>query len=235
MKNYLSKIPKQWKNTNAKGIKIGIIDSGFDVENTYIKKYITEYIDYGTVDKDHGTHVMGIMCFNSPQNTLNCGLANRASYYITSIPMGKKNGLQCLVKAASEMLSYQVDVLNMSFTNYKQNESFKNILHQLYKSGTILVGAYSQSILFPHSYPFVISAGNQLIIQNTFNSTISNNRFKVISGTSMQSAFISSVAALAKAYDKKINNNQFLNVVSGQTQYVDKTYVKPKQYSIIIK
>lgn len=215
MEQYLSKIPDQWIQTKGIGVKVGIIDSGFDVENKYIKESITKIDDYGSTDIDHGTHVMGIMCMNSGQTNAVQGLAQYANYYLASIPMGQKNGMLYIVDALRHMISYNIDVLNMSFTNYMQNKQMKKLLFQLYKKNTILIAAYSENLLFPHSYPFVISAGKEIITQSSFYSCISNNKFKRIAGTSMQCAYISSVAAIAKSFDKKIGKSRFIDAIAG--------------------
>lgn len=236
MQKFLYKIPSQWIKTSGIGVKIGIIDAGFDVKNKYLKDCITKIDDYGSTDIDHGTHVMGIMSLNSEQPRVINGFAKYSNYYLASIPMGQKNGMKYMCEAISNMISYGVDVLNMSFTNYMQDKTMKKLLFQLHKRNTILVAAYSENLLFPHSYPFVISAGKQLIAPNTFYSSISNNKFKTISGTSMQCAYISSVAALAKSYDKKITKDKFLSIVSGrQLMENNKFVVLKKQINLIVK
>lgn len=219
MDRYLTNIPNYWLNTNGLGTKVGIIDSGFDISNKYIKDRITKFDDYGSTDIDHGTHVLGIMCLDCLKSNAVRGLAKYSNYYLASIPMGQKNGMKYMCDALSNMISYGIDVLNMSFTNYMQNQTMKKLLFELHKRNTILISSYSQNLLFPHSYPFVISAGKQLITKNTFFSTISSNEFKSISGTSMQSAYISGVAAIAKAYDKKISKQTFMNIVAGKKMF----------------
>ena len=236
MNNYLSTIPEQWLKTNGIGTKIGIIDAGFDCNNKYIKDHITAIKDYGSTDIDHGTHVMGIMCINRKDGDVTTGLAQYSNYYLASIPMGEKNGMKYMCEAISDMISFGVDVLNMSFTNYMQNQTMKKLLFELHKRNTILVAAYSDNLLFPHSYPFVISAGNQLIAKNNFYSSVSNDKFKSISGTSMQCAYISSVVATAKAYDKNITKEKFLRLVSGKQLIKNKLQLNyNKQVNLLIK
>lgn len=219
MNNVLSNIYDKWIKTHGEGSRIGIIDSGFDINNIYLKDKISKYLDYGSSDIDHGTHVFGIMALNTNISEVVKGFADKAQYYIASVKMGDKNCMNNICKALQEMKGFKLDVINMSFTNYTESNKMKQLLYQLNLNGTILVGAYSDQLLYPHSYPYVISAGKQLVTENTFQSSISNNKFKYISGTSMQCAYISSVIAIARAYDKKINKNYFIELVSGNTFY----------------
>ena len=205
MSTFLHNIPSQWIQTHGRNTKIGVIDSGFDIKNTYIKNHITKYEQYGYTDKDHGTHVLGIMCLDKDYEGNTIGFSNKSEYYLSSVPIGQKNAMNNICDSLQKMITYQIDVLNMSFANYTDHEKMKKLLKLLYDKGTIIVSSYSDDLLYPHSYPFVIGAGYDLIVKNYFKSSIANDKFKTIKGTSMQSAFISSVASIAKSFNKKIN------------------------------
>ena len=215
MNVYLENIPYQWRFTQGKNTNIAIIDAGFDVNNIYLKNHIKQYKDYGFTDIDHGSHVMGIMCLATSKNIAVKGFANRANYYLVSVPIGKAGASELIADGLQWLYQFNIDVINMSFTCYSENLRVKYMLNRFDEKNTILVASYSQQFLYPHVYSNVISAGKDLIVKDNFLSTVSNNQFKNISGTSMQSAFITSVVSIAKSYDKKINKNSFLNKVAG--------------------
>ena len=178
MENYLSNIPVQWKMTHGKGVNIAIIDAGFDINNIYLKKNIKQYLDLGSYNIDHGTHVFGIMCLQTDKREVVNGLANRSNYYLISIPFGSKENVDKKMSDALVWLKkFNIDVINMSFTYKYESEQFKNYLQQFYYSGAIIVNSYSEDFKFPHSYQFVIGAGKELISKDSFYSAKSNNQF----------------------------------------------------------
>ena len=95
--NYLSNIYDKWINTKGLGAKVGIIDSGFDVQNIYLKDKIVQYYDYGSIDKDHGTHVFGIMALNANITGSFKGFAYESKYYLASVAMGHKNCIKYIL------------------------------------------------------------------------------------------------------------------------------------------
>lgn len=233
MNNYLSKIPFQWKYTQGKGTKVGIIDAGFDVNNIYLKKHIACFKDFGHTNIKHGTHVMGIMCLQTTNVSVVKGYAPRSQYYLASVPIGQEeDSPQKLIDALQWMMQFNIDVLNMSFTCLYQKKQFKDLLYQLYLKNAIIVSSFSKDYLYPHIYDFIIGAGSDLIVNSEYLSSVQNNKFDTIGGTSMQSAFISSVCAIAKSYDKKINKDRFMKIVSGNKIVKELNYDKLNQISI---
>lgn len=233
MKRFLSNIPLQWKLSAGRGVNVGIIDAGFDVQNIHLKSKIKGYLDLGSSNVNHGTHVMGIMCLQTDQTNVINGLANKSKYYLVSIPFGSKQQVdKKLQQSLTWLMQFNIDVLNMSFTYKYQNKIFKQMLLQLHQKNTIIVNSYSNQYKFPHNYQFVISAGLQLTVKDNFMSSVSNNQFAVLSGTSMQSAFVSSVAAIAKSYNKKINKDLFLKSVCGEQMLIDDSKLLSLQTNI---
>lgn len=230
---FLSNIPLQWKRNQGIGVKIGIIDAGFDVDNVLLKQHIAKYDSFGYTNKDHGTHVASIIAIKDLMGEI--GLANKSHLYLVSIPVGEKNGVTYLCKALQKMLQYNVDVLNMSFSVYSDNSNVKQMLYQFYKRKTILVAAFSEQLLYPHSYRYVLSAGKQLITKNSFYTFIDDTKLKYLKGTSMQAAYISSVAALAKSYDKNITKDFFINKIIESQQMNFYSNLSCNQFSLKLK
>ena len=234
MSNKLNKIPEKWKITFGANSRVGICDSGFDVNNSYIKNNIYQYKDFGSTNIEHGTHVMGIMCLNSSNPTLVKGMACDSKYYIAGAKIGGQDSLKSIYNALCWLNDFNLDVLNLSFTYYKESDEIRDLLYNMYKNGTIIVAAHSDDFYFPHGYNFVISAGYDIIAPNTFFSSTENDNFKSLRGTGMQSALISSIASCAKSFDKKINKKSFMDIVCG-SELIDYNYFIPQQqYNIKI-
>lgn len=232
MNNKLNKIPEKWKATFGANSKIGICDAGFDVNNYYIKNNICQYKNFGETNIEHGTHVMGIMCLNSSNPTFVKGMACDSKYFLASAKIGGDDSINSIYSALCWLKNFNLDVLNLSFTYYLESSEIKDILYEMYKNGTIIVAAYSNDYFFPHGYNFVISAGDEIIAPNNFFSSVENNNFKSLKGTSMQSALISSIVACAKSFDKKINKKMFIDIVCGENLINYNYFMKQNQYNI---
>lgn len=238
MKNKLSYIPQQWMSTKGRNVNIGICDTGFDLNNIDLKEHITQYKDFGNSNTKHGTHVLGIMCLNSSSNIAIKGMASLSKYYLASSLIGQtehqRASLQTVKKALQWLSTCNLDVLNLSFTYLNNNKQIFQILKQMNDNGTIIVSAYAQQYNFPHSYDFVISAGQDIICDDSYFSSLPNNQIGSLRGTSMQTAFISSVVACAKSFDKKIDKSTFLDAVLGEHMLTSKYMKQRKQYNIIL-
>lgn len=230
--NKLNTIPEEWAITFGSNAKIGICDSGFDINNNYIKNNICQYKDFGSTNIEHGTHVMGIMCLNISNTTVVRGMACDSKYFIASAKIGGDESLKSIYDSICWLNNKEIDVLNLSFTYYKENDEIRNILHEIYKKGTIIVAAYSNDFFYPHGYDFVISAGKDIVANDVFMSSVENNIFRSLKGTSMQCALISSIAACAKSFDKKIDKKVFLEKVCGSVMINRNYFIPNKQYNI---
>lgn len=232
MSNKLNKIPENWRITFGANSKIGICDSGFDINNNYIKNNIYQYKDFGSTNVEHGTHVMGIMCLNNSNPTLVKGMACDSKYFIAGAKIGGQDSLKSIYNALCWLNDFNLDVLNLSFTYYQESDEIRDLLYDMHKKGTIIIAAYSRDFLYPHGYSFIIGAGSDIIAPNTFFSSVEGDGFKSLRGTSMQCALISSVAACAKSFDKKINKKTFMDIVCG-SDLINCNYFMPQlQYNI---
>lgn len=211
-------IPEYWIETHGLGTNVAIIDSGFDLNNIYIKNNISIHKSFGGNNNKHGTNIAGIICSNPNKQNVYNSFAYKTNLFLFDMPFKQSFSQNKLIQILQYISNYSIDVINMSFAYSKNNSTIQFILKQFAKKNVILISAYSQAYLFPHSYSFVISAGKDVVTKKQFVTTSLQNSFERVSGTSMQSAYLSSLAALAKSYNKKINNNFFLQkLLTGKT------------------
>lgn len=219
----LSHIPIEWKKTHGKDIKIGICDSGCDINHKDIK--IKEYREFGEVDYKHGTHVLGIISSNSHNFYSIHGLCDKSEIYFSGCNFVNQNSISNLISSLAWLKSKKIDVLNLSFALKHDNKEIKSILFDMYNSGTIICCSYSDELLFPHSYDFTISVGKEsdiekkvdIVAPSKFISLAPNNDYIEMSGASMATAFISSIAGIAKSFNKKINKGMLIKEICGES------------------
>lgn len=222
-KNNLANIPIEWLETYGKNIKVGICDIGFDTNHKALKHAISEYKLFGGgCNKNHGTHVAGIIA-SKPNNISSVkGLAMESKLYLAGINTNANLGYKTLIEALKWILEINVDVLNLSFAYSERNKKIEELLQKIAEN-TLIVSSYSTDLSYPHKYEFVISAGIEdenadINYVGEFMSTSINNGYIKMSGSSMSTAFVSSVACLAKSYNSKITKEEFLSEIKGETK-----------------
>lgn len=140
--------PLEWRETMGKGIKVGIIDTGIELNHPDLKNNIKDYANFTTSDKravtdenGHGTHIAGIVA--AEKNGIGVvGVAPEADLYIakafnkdgTASPDAIKNSLQW-------MIDRNVDVINMSFSSPKATDEYAVYIKKAYQKGITLICA----------------------------------------------------------------------------------------------
>lgn len=218
--NYLSRIPVEWLKTAGYGVKIGVCDSGCDIKSNDLSRVIKEYKEFSPVNVKHGTHVVGIISSSADNCYSHRGYCARASLYVAGLTLGGANAINKLVDALTWLSCFELDVLNLSFAYAKESVELKELLYNISRR-TLIVAAYSAGLSYPHCYDFVISVGVgensdvDIIAPGKLVSNAKNNNYVEMSGTSMATAYITSVVGLARAYDKEIGKDGFLINVCG--------------------
>ncbi len=140
--------PLEWPETMGAGIKVGIIDTGIDLNHEDLKGNIKEYINYTSSNKKdvadengHGTHVAGIVA--AKRNNIGVvGVAPQADLYIAKA--FNKNGtaeFDSISKSISWMIEKNVDVINMSFSSDSVNAEYQRLISQANLQGITVVCA----------------------------------------------------------------------------------------------
>ncbi|MBQ2896950.1 MAG: S8 family peptidase [Clostridia bacterium] len=138
----------EWHETMGEGIRVGVIDTGIDLNHEDLRGRIKEYINFTskyTNDVEdtngHGTHVAGSICAN--RNGIGVvGAAPKCDLYIAKA-FGTDGHAQTesIIKSFDWLISKKVHVINMSFSASEPNEYEKMMIKKCYDNGIVLVGA----------------------------------------------------------------------------------------------
>lgn len=206
----------------GKGVKIGIIDSGCDINHKDLK--IASHRDFtgsGTAEDStgHGTHVAGIIAAQGNSYGV-IGVAPDAEIHIYKALDGQKGSIKSVTSAISAAINDGMDIINMSLGATQGTKTLENLCKKAKDRGIVIVVASGNSgaeqKFYPASYDeciavgaidesmrvaYFTSYGEQLDVVGPgarILSTHLNNGYAVLSGTSMASPFISGCLALMK-------------------------------------
>ncbi|NLY43232.1 MAG: S8 family peptidase [Clostridiaceae bacterium] len=140
--------PLEWSETKGKGIKVGVIDTGIDLNHDDLKGRIKDYVNFTTSDRKdvndengHGTHVAGIIAAEQNGKGI-IGVAPEADLYIAKA--FDKNGtanFESIRKSIEWMIEKDVDVINMSFSSDTATREYQQIISQAYANNITMICA----------------------------------------------------------------------------------------------
>jgi subtilisin family serine protease len=140
--------PLEWPETRGAGVKVGVIDTGIDINHQDLKGRIKEYVNFTSSDRKdivdengHGTHVAGIIAAER-NNVGIIGVAPEVDLYIAKA-FGKdgRADFDAIRNSLIWMAERNVDVINMSFSSQTATSEYQKIISDVYKNGTTLVCA----------------------------------------------------------------------------------------------
>lgn len=225
----ISKIeaPSAWKHSLGQGIKVGIIDTGIDLEHPDLKDNIKEahsVVDGTSADDDngHGTHVAGIIA--ALDNDIGVvGVAPKAEIYsVKAFDSRGRGRVSDIIDALNWCVKKKVHVVNMSFGFSANSRALERAIRAAHRHNIIMVAAAGNSggrdsVLYPAKYSQVIavsasdrqdkaanfsSRGPEVnIIAPGVNiaSTYLEQDYKNLSGTSMACPHVAGACALLMA------------------------------------
>lgn len=234
-------VENQWKYSEGQDTKVAVIDTGCDLDHPDLINNLLDgknFIDKNQSPQDdngHGTHVSGTI---AAENNL-CGMvgvAPKAKIIPVKALNSKGNGnINSLVDSILWAADQKVDFITMSLGSPYPSEELEKAINYANTKGCIVFCAAGNSgensdIMYPAKYNKTISIGaiDENFCRTNFTcsgeeldflspglnilSTVPDNGYAIMSGTSMSNPFAVGCACLLLSYNKKHNKYQLESI-----------------------
>ena len=235
-------LPKAWEFSEGEGVTIAVIDTGCDLDHPDLKNNLLPGRNFINArkqpqdDNGHGTHVAGIIA--AINNTIGMvGVAPKAKIIPIKVLDKDGNGsMSNVAKAINWAVDRNVDIISMSLGSPRPLRNVRIAIKEAAKKGIPVFCAAgnagrTKEVYYPAAYPETIAIGSidkdykRSDFSNTGKnldfmapggdvfSTVPDDWYAIMSGTSMAAPFAVGVSALLLSYSKNNNNKYSLKNV----------------------
>jgi thermitase len=235
----LDRIPASLINRDSTAVLIAVLDTGIDPGHEDLPRKVVASVNFTNTQTmadvlGHGTHLAGIIAAAANNGLGIAGIAPNSR--LLNVKVADDNGM-VWASVAAEGIVWAVDngakVINMGFFIPSPYPALEQAVDYAWSKGVVLVAATGNRIksvpVYPAYYPEVIAVGATDVSGNLWPksnygdwvdayapgvdiySTFPGNNYGYQSGTSVASAYVSGVAALAFASATDTNGNGRVN------------------------
>lgn len=224
-------LPESWKNSQGEDVTVAVLDTGCDLDHPDLVDNLLSGFDFVNRnenpedDNGHGSHITGTICaLNNDIGIV--GVAPKAK--VRPVKVLDKNGsgdLDIVAEGIRWSADQGVDFITMSLGSPSETPQIEEAIKYAEKKGVVTFCAagnagQTRQIFYPAAYPNVIGIG---AIDSNFDranfsctgpdldflapgvkilSTIPDNWYGVLSGTSMSNPFAVGIACLLLSFTR---------------------------------
>jgi subtilisin len=259
-------LPAAWSMSKGEGVRVAVLDTGVDLDHPDLVANLLpgcNFIKHGSPpddDNQHGTHVAGIVAASNNDIGM-VGVAPEAK--ILPVKVLDRNGNGNLVSVAKGIRwsvdEGKADLICMSLGSPNPVQEVRKAIQYAQSKGVVCFVAAGNSgrtkkLFYPAEYPETVAIGSidQCMSRSSFSntgesldfmapggrifSTVPNDWYAILSGTSMAAPFATGVAALVLSYlrrsgkEEPKNSDDYIRIFKDHTLPISNKDLKDKKF-----